>query len=395
MKNRSGTVLAIAGLALMRAFFAVYSVYRPCGPDLVPHLAAPDVWKGLESSGVRVHDPADGAVFRLAAASNLAPSVEFSLASIGDADAFHVRAECRTDALRPGQQSYHVGRVFMVFVDASGKSLWNRAHLVAAIEGTRAWHEVSRRFVAPDEAVAARIILANQGGSGVLELRGLSVVPMRLNPWTPVVFIAWGMVWGSAVWIAARRLRLATRPGGRAVLAAAIVTIAGMLLPERSIGAAGRCMRDAVAAVERAVRPAATAQPAVAAPSTAPVKASPAEVPARSRIDAELRAALAGTLDIHKAGHVVVFAWLTIAVAGCFGLRLAGRVREAPWAALGGILLFALAAEQLQWLTLTRSARIGDFGVNVVGIAVGLLLVGLWRTIRGGTTARAGMEREA
>ncbi len=395
LKNRSGTVVAIAGLVLMRAFFAVYPVYHPSGPELLPSLAAPGAWKGLESPGVLVRDSTEGAVIRLAAASNLTPSIEFPMVSLGTAEAFQVRAECRTTALRHGALRYQVGRVLMAFVDAAGKSLWHRAHLVATIEGTRGWHEVSRRFTVPDEAVAARVILANQGGSGVLEIRALSVVPLRLNPWTPVVFIAWGMVWGCGVWIAARRLRLASRPGGRAVLAAAMAVIAGMLLPERAIGAAGTGMRHVFAAVERATRPAVAAHPTVASPAAAPAQPPPAGAPARSRIHAELRAALAGSLDVHKAGHLVVFAWLTLAVAGCFGIRRGGRGWESPWAAVGGILLFAFAAEQLQWLTLTRSARIGDVGVNVVGIATGLILVGAWRGLRRWMADRAGVENQA
>lgn len=389
LKNRSGAVVAIAGLVLMRAFFAVYPVYQPTGPDLLPSLAAPGAWKGLESPGVLVRDSAEGVVLRLTAVSNRAPSLEYALASVGAAEAFRVRAECRTEALVHGTHRYQVGRVFMAFVDAAGKSLWHRAHLVVAIEGTRGWHEVSRRFTVPDEAVAARVILANQGRAGVLEIRGLSVVPLCLNPWTPTVFVGWGMIWGSAVWIAARRLRLVSRPGGRAVLAAALAAIAGMLLPDRAIGAAGTGMRHTFAAMERAVRPA-IAAPAAPSTSAAPAKPHSGGAPEGSRIDAELRAALAGSLDIHKVGHVAVFAWLTIAVAACFGLRLAGRGRESPWVAVGGILLFAVAAEQLQWLTLTRSARIGDIGFNAVGMAAGLLLAIGWRRLRrrrGGETA--------
>jgi hypothetical protein len=174
------------------------------------------------------------------------------------------------------------------------------------------------------------------------------------------------------------------------VLAAALAAIAGMLLPERAIGAAGTGMRHTFAAMERAVRPAIAAPPAAPSTSAAPVKPIPGGAPTGSRIDAELRAALAGSLDIHKVGHVAVFAWLTIAVAACFGLRLAGRGRESPWVAIGGILLFAVAAEQLQWLTLTRSARIGDIGFNAVGMAAGLLLAIGWRRLRrrrGGETA--------
>lgn len=379
---RSGTLGAIAGLVLMRAFFAVYPVYHPAGPELVPPVADRGAWKGLESPGVRVREPADGAVIRLAAASTVTPSVEFAVTSLGGAEAFLVRAKCRTEALVRGAQRYRVGRVFMVFVDAAGKSLWHRPHLVAATEGTRAWHGVSRRFTVPDDAVAARVLLANQGVSGALEVRGLSVVPMRLNPWTPLVFVAWGMAWGSGVWIAARRLRLGSRRGGRAVLVAAMAVIAGMLLPERAIGAAGTGLRRVLSAMERADRPAVAARPAVASPAAAPAQRHPAAEPVPSRMDAELRAALSETLDVHKAGHVAAFAWLTLAVAGCFGIRMAGRGRESPWAVIGGIMLFAVAAEQLQWLTLTRSARIGDVGFNAAGIAVGLLLVKTWRAIR-------------
>jgi predicted Na+-dependent transporter len=40
---------------------------------------------------------------------------------------------------------------------------------------------------------------------------------------------------------------------------------------------------------------------------------------------------------------------------------------------------FAAAAEQLQWLTLSRNARFVDVTINLLGLAAGLLLAGLLR----------------
>ncbi|MBM4156859.1 MAG: hypothetical protein FJ221_17800 [Lentisphaerae bacterium] len=373
----AGVVLALVG---MRVFFAVFRTHLPSGPDIVPDRAT---WKGAGAPGVEFGDEDGRPVVRLTAASNASASVEFPVASVSGIDAFEVRARCAAEGLRPGRHRYQVGRVLLAFVDAQGKSRWNWPHVAGTTKGTRGWAAVWRRFVVPPDAVSARVILANQGSAGVLAVRDLSVVPVALNPRVPLVFAAWGAVWIVGVGLAVRRLRLVSRPRGRAVLAAALAVLAGMLVPERAIAAVGTGVRNVTRAVRGPAEPRAVA---VQGPSTggAPAAVAPPAM-AGSRAPSASPEGAAPPVDLHKAGHLAVFAWLAAVASGCFRIRLV----RAPGAAagLGGLVLFAFAAEQLQWLTLTRSAALADVGYNLIGIAAGLLLAEAWRAWRGRTAA--------
>jgi hypothetical protein len=368
-----GVVLALVGL---RLFFAVFPTYLPSGPDLAPATAA---WQGAGAPGVGFHDEEGGPVFSLASATNRSAMVEFAVASVAGIDAIGVRAQCAAEGLRQGRSRHEVGRVILAFVDAQGKSRWDWPHVAGTVKGTRGWTPVIRRFVVPADAVSARVILANQGPEGVLRVRGVSVVPMGMNPRVPFVFAAWGGLWAAGAWVAARRLRLGSRPRGRAVLAAALAVVAGMLLPERAIFAVGTGLRRVsralhTAAVQHASPGQGTATGAAPAVAVAPQAGTK---PARDAV--RVRDA-PPSIDLHKAGHLAVFAWLAAVSAGCFGIRL---VRTAGSAAgIGALVLYAFAAEQLQWLTLTRSAQLVDIGYNLIGIAAGLLLAEAWRAFR-------------
>ena len=371
----------LVALALMRAFFAVFEPYLPSGPDLVPALEA---WRGVGAPGVELRDEEGRPVLRLTSATNRPAAVEFAVASVAGIGAIGVRAQCAAEGLRQGRHRYEAGRVILAFVDARGKPRWDWPHVAGTVKGTRGWTTVTRRFVVPPEAVSARVILANHGQGGVLRVRKPAVVPMRMNPWTPFVFAAWGGAWVAGAWLTARRLGLGSRPGGRAVLAAALAVVAGMLLPERAITAVGMGLRHAVRTLQAPPEPrgASVQGTATGAAPAAAVTPQAASKPPREAVYAK---GAAPAIDLHKAGHVAVFAWLAAVAAGCFGITL---VRSAGTAAgIGALALYAVAAEQLQWLTLTRSARISDIGYNVIGLAAGLLLAEAWRALRRRTAA--------
>jgi hypothetical protein len=344
------------GLALMRLFFAFYPVFLS-GPEIAPPF--PENWEGAADAEFA---PEDGTLaVRLATLPAAGSRLEFPVASVRGMDALRVRAQIRAADLIRGQHAYSQGRVLLGFVDRTGKSRWDWPHTAGTAEDTTSWRTISHRFLVPEEAESARLLLLNHGRSGLFYVRSVSVVPLRLNPWTPVVFVAWGLAWALAVLASARRLHLGSRRGGRAVLLAGAAIVTGMLLSERALSAVSVNARRLVARLERPA-----VQPSAPAATPAPKPAIPAR-PIRDFLADSER-----TLDLHRPGHFLVFAWLAFAAAGCFGFRRAdGTFRLDGLAALA---LFSAAAEQLQWLTLSRNARFADITVNLLGLAAGLLL---------------------
>ena len=349
------------GLALLRIFFAFYPVFLP-GPELAPPF--PNAWAGTETAEFIPDD--DGLAARLTARPEAGGRLELFVSSVEGMDAIRVRAQVRAENLVRGEHAYSQGRVLLGFVDRTGKSRWDWPHTAGTVEDTTPWQDISHRFLVPEEAVSARVLLLNHGRSGRFSIRSVSVVPMRLNPRTPLVFAGWGFAWAAGALFSIRRLRLLTRPGGRALLLVAMVLVTGMLLSERTLAAVSIGARRLVARLEW---PAAAASPATKPASEKSSETAPMKPPAPARDD---RADSERTFDLHRTAHFTIFAWLALAAANCFGFRGArggGRIEG-----LAALVLFAAAAEQLQWLTLSRNARFADIAVNLLGLAAGLLL---------------------
>lgn len=354
--------LALA-LGLMRLFFAFYPVFLS-GSEIAPPF--PEGWEGAEV--VEFTAGKGGLAACLPAQPAAGNRLEFPMASVRGMDALRVRAQIRAADLVRGQHAYSQGRVLLGFVDQTGKSRWDWPHTAGTAEDTTPWRTISHRFLVPEEAESARLLLLNHGRSGLFSVRSVSVVPLRLNPWTPVVFSAWGLAWAVAVLASARRLRLGSRRGGWVVVLAGAVIVTGMLLSESALSAVSVNARRLVARLERPAAPAAApaVQPAVPSATPAPKPATPAR-PIRDFLADSER-----SFDLHRPGHFLAFAWLAFSAAGCFGFR---RV-DGAWRldGLAALALFSAAAEQLQWLTLSRNARFADIAVNFLGLAAGLLL---------------------
>jgi hypothetical protein len=357
----------------MRLFFAFYPVFLS-GPEIAPPF--PEKWEGADAVAFTPED--GGLTARLAALPAAGNRLELPVASVRGMDALRIRSQVRADQLVRGQHAYSQGRVLLGFVDRTGKSRWDWPHTAVTAEDTTPWRKISHRFLVPEEAESARLLLLNHGRSGLFYVRSVSVVPLRLNPWTPYVFAAWGLAWALAVLGSARRLRLWARRGGRAVLLAVAFIVTGMLLSETALAAVSVNARRLVARFER---PAAPAAAPVVQPST-PHAPATTKTATPSRPVRDFLADSERTFDLHRPGHFLAFAWLAFAAAGCFGFRREdGTFRLDGLAALA---LFSAAAEQLQWLTLSRNARFADIAVNLLGLAAGLLLA---RAVRRGPAA--------
>lgn len=368
-----GFLWAIGGMAAMQAFFALYPVYHDIGRNLLPaEVTKSSGWVGLDLPGVGVVTQDGSPRIRLTAAPGQRPAVEYPLTGWAGADAVLVEGRCRAQEVRRGEYSYQTGRILLVSIDETGRPRWDVAHVAVALRGSREWHAFRRRFVLSPEAASLRLMVHHGGVGGTIETDGLSVRPQRVNPSAGWVFTGWGGIWGIALFITATRLRLARRRGGGAVMAVAAAIVVGMLVPERAISAVQSVLRlPPSLPLGRAAAPPSTAvPPAVAtAGSDRPTAAvRPPKLAAWHR--------WAAAVDVHRAGHLMLFVFLAAAAARCFGIRLtaASAGGRGLWKPVGGLALFALAAEQLQWLTWSRSPKLEDASINLVGLALGLLL---------------------
>ncbi|MDZ4198388.1 MAG: VanZ family protein, partial [Kiritimatiellia bacterium] len=220
-------------------------------------------------------------------------------------------------------------------------------------------------FTIPDRAMTVRFELQHLGVAGRMGIESFSVQQVDLRRSTRWVFGGLIGIWFFlAVW-SVRKLRLFRRPWGRAVFISAFLIAVGMLLPGRILGDAKSQVADWV----QPAAPPATPPPAVdqSDPAPAPVAPLPptAIQTARLRVEQLIR-----RIDPHLWGHLSFFFLLGVTCGLCFlpkapprGLLL--RVL------LGG-LLYSVAAELLQVAELSRSVRIGDVGLNLLGFVVGL-----------------------
>jgi len=276
----------------------------------------------------------------------------------------HVRfaAEVRTAGIVRGTRPWHGARVLLVQHDGAGRALWERPHQLPMADAGEAWQSLQARFFLPAPSARLRIVVGLNQAAGRLDLRGLSLVALVERPLFVWLRRAVAAAWlGLGLLAVAAVLRAGAGVRGVAVLLVAGGILAGGLLPHSVKGELTELARDWRAQLT-------TALPAADAPAERPADTPPA-----------VREG-AGPLGffwmvMHKSGHVVLFALLTLAARWCWP-RLDWRLAAAFLA------VFALAAETLQQLTPDRLAHPRDVGFNLAGVVLGLLLaaaIARWR----------------
>ena len=363
----------VAMLAALRAFFALYRLYLPVAPPVVPGTVNSNgvevVATGWATNGsmARVTTGAgEGAYdFEVEATETQGGACRLVVRAWSGVEAFVVAGRGRVDRIQMREMPYQRGNVLFFFRDANGRPHWDLPHAAFSGFGSRRWRPFRKYFPIPRSAVGAEAVVANQGRSGVLEVSDLRILPVQINPSTRAWFAVWGLLWAGAMAVWVGRGRLGEGPRGKAVMAAAVLIVAGMLIPEKWIAN----VHDAVVAALARSPPSPPAAPAPppkppSAPAAAPKPAVTAEAwPSTGPVE----------WDIHWYGHFGLFALLALLASRAYLPAMQAGVAGMGMLLLG-LCLFALAAEQLQWLTLTRQASVRDVGVNLAGIAAGLAL---------------------
>jgi hypothetical protein len=392
-------VPVIASLMAMWAFFLSWPLYQTLGQNLLPPWA-PDgaiPSNGIHAAWMGVHDPGvewvrtpTSPVVRLTASPTGHPILRYVITNPEPADTIIVRGSWRGERIQRGEYGYSVARALFFVRDREQRARWDLPHTAAALTGTRGWHAFERCFHPPPDAGSWTFALAHQGNGGTLECSRLEAVRAVRHPAVAWVFAAWALLWVALAAHSFRWLQLGTRRGGWALAAWTAVIWAGMWVPDSAIARLqyhlqqwANAPQPSVSGVTQGPQQAVSAKPILPSASEAAASPSPPP-PAQKTTQAPTRAAPTAArfrrsiarIDLHKAGHLVVFAVFAWLAQRCFEFRLR-RARAGGchfgWIALG-FLLVACWAESLQWLTLTRRPRMSDIGLNLVAIAFGLLV---------------------
>lgn len=375
-----GLIAAAAGVGAMVLFFAVYSPYEPAGADWSPAwprgVDDPAVrrWIGFGQPGVAfVSDGASGTWVRLTASPGVRPGVSWTTTDLPAHRTVEVRTRWRGENVVPGEYRYQTARLTLCVTDPDGHWRFDVPHVAANLYGTKGWHEAGRRLVLPEWVTTARLAVAHGGVSGVVEVVECTAVPQRRRADAPWVIALWWFAWLVGATVAALRLDLFRRPQGRAVFAAAGLILVAVTMPESwfqpiELLIGGRpAIGQSAPSVPGSPKTGETTRPT--APPPRPVPPPPPVRPSR------WRSAIANA-DLHGIAHVVLFAVLAVVTARCFKMRLIAPAtdRGELLRPLAGLLIYGVAAEVIQCLTVTRGPGAHGAMMNWMGIGLGLML---------------------
>jgi hypothetical protein len=370
----------IALLAITWAVFAFVDRYDVIQPQI---LLNADFENGLADWTVnggqdRLHVRAGGIAINGLGAVHTVGVRQIVLRPRG-ADILRMTASLRHAGVTSGSRPWHAMRLLVVQRDAKGASLWELPHEVAKESGDGPWHRVSVVFALSSRVKSVEIaaVLNQVGGSMNVRDMALAVVSEKAvfrflryllsGAWVLLLFwVAWSLFGigvrnriGTSIWNGIHSG--AERAGRMLVGALAVIILFGVLAPHT---------------VKLELRGIATAVTSfVSATDKMPtVEGKKPVVPATTTTTIGNLVGAVWTA-IHKLGHVALFAVLAVIAALTW-------INQGWWR-LGLCLgIFAITAETLQLLSVDRSSRPLDAGLNLLGVALGLALAAYWESRR-------------
>ncbi len=247
--------------------------------------------------------------------------------------------ELAAQGIHPGPRFWHRGRLVLASFDANERML-AVPHLVADLHGTSDWRRFSAVFKIPPEAHTVRVGAQLIGATGALGVRNLSLREVverpAFAPLRTTLLIAWLLALAWCLWPLLRAARLTHYPAGAVLGGIAI----GTLAPANwRIGIEAWLWRITTG---------------------------------DSGSDTLSQALAVGGGYWGKVGHWAAFALLAILVARFY--------RHAPyWQRLAALIAIAGVTETLQFFVDSRLPQWRDVGIDLAGVATGLLLVALVR----------------
>lgn len=271
-----------------------------------------------------------------------------------EARAVHVEADIKADRIHRGDVSWKAGRIAIGFRDDQGRENYRVPHYAAVVEGTQPWEHIRATLLIPEATTRLHVLAQNSGDAGIFSLRSLSLTQYRIrasHPWIVAGLLGLSLALGGwIVFTGALKQHLA----GRVTLLLAMIIVTGTLAPQPWIEwGLHRLDRPGPQPhpVEQAA-PAHSAQDEIKPPTAAP---------APSHLKPET----------HKRTHFILFLAL--------GLSATLACRQAPTLStptcLAALTLFAGITELLQGISITRTPRLLDWGIDLLGATLGVGLI--------------------
>jgi VanZ family protein len=330
-------------------FFNFYERYQSVGPELIENA---DFSKRLahwqHTGNVSVFTQNDEVIAKLETtvpvesaylSQIIRPSDQTRLVKLG--------CEIKTENIINGDMGWKTARVVLVSFNAEGDAMYSLPHVLVRQQGSRNWMRYEKVFAIPGDAskimVAAQLIKS----TGSLWIKSISLRPVTLKTAFRGYRLALLLIWvATLLWVSAPFVKAGfsgLKEGFVLMLGAAVIV--GVLMPES--------MKESMGA-------AIIASDTVASTTYVPIQFNNTQ-------SFNLKPSLP-ELDIHKAGHFVLFTLLSIAV-------FSGRpYKNSTASLLAYLVLFALISEVLQLFIEGRTAQLGDIFIDSGGIMTGCIL---------------------
>jgi uncharacterized membrane protein len=345
---------ALVLLVATVVFWSFYDRYEPDGPML---LESPVLADATRSSG-EVSEAAGRFTLKVPELGKRA-DVRFRLPAATDYSNIRVRARIRVEGVGVGK--YRWRRARLVFLQYDPTPRWMPGHhgLMGAA-GTEDWEAFEDVFEMFPGAAYAEVALQQMGTSGLAEFEHIEVQPVRVR----ASFVGWRLLFFGTWMVAAiyyfPRCRLHRRRLKRLIFLNVLAIVFGAMMPAGWIEEGSEWAKKTY--VEW-VKP---------APEKTEIKAGEKPTEKRDRDTQQMDRFNELVGGAHGSGHFILFASL------CFLVYLSAALeRQHPLYFLKvgfDVLLFAAVTESLQFLTLDRTAGLGDLKTDLYGMGAAFVL---------------------
>jgi VanZ family protein len=348
---------AIILLAATLLFWGFYDRYELAGPVLLkdPALADASRVRG-DCTGTNGHF-----VLRVHADGKTA-NLNFRMPEATVHELVRVRGRIKVDGVVVGKYPWSCARLMLTQYDAKGKWIPGEHGLVAE-RGSKDWKQYEDVFKIMDGAAYADVVIQQGGKAGTAEFDSIVAEPVKLRKsffWWQGIF---AVLWVGMAGLYYRRCRLHVRRLRILILLNVIAILFGTLMPTAIIQTLSDGLKQSFAqSVER------LAAPGPSTPKKGPAAPKNGSDHETKRID-QFNKAVDGA---HSMGHFILFASL-----GFLVYLSAALERQHPifyFKVALDLLVFAAITESLQYLTLDRTAGVGDWLIDSGGMLLAFVL---------------------